>query len=78
MTFEINDYNDLRNLIEYNELSEKDIDTVINKTLGVFVVGTLPKDELLICLDDFYNKFVKNKGNAERPIFLNLNIDVVD
>jgi hypothetical protein len=78
MIFEINDYSDFRNFIEYNELSKKDIDTVINKTLGVFVVGTLPKDELLICLDDFYNKFVKNKGNAERPIFLNLNIDIMD
>ncbi len=66
----INNYEDLRDFLEQNKLTQSEIEEIIRHTLNVFIVDEFSTKELLLKLDEYYINFVKNNNSREKPIFL--------
>lgn len=67
----INSFEDLIEVLETNNLSNKDAEEIVSKAIGVYTLMDLNKDKsnFINELKSFW-KIYKNKPLTDRPIFL--------
>lgn len=67
---EISNFQELKEYILNNELSENDIDTLIKTTLGVWISEGYEKKYLMQMLESFIKKY---PVKSDRPLFMDIN-----
>ena len=67
---EISNFQELKEYILNNELSENDIDTLIKTTLGVWISEGYEKKYLMQMLESFTKKY---PVKSDRPLFMDIN-----
>jgi hypothetical protein len=73
----INNFNELVNFITDNDLTIEQMNTLIQTTLGLMVITSTTKDEVLKHLHLFWKDY-GNKPRTERPLFLDVDISLCD
>ena len=72
-TSRIDTFEDLIQFLKVNDLTPSEVNDIINKALKCFFIDDRPKDEMIEALIIHWNKW---KHTKERPIFIDLDIDV--
>lgn len=76
MEFEIRNFEDLIHFLESNELTERQTNDILTKTIQSLYTGdTSNKKEMITALREFWKKW---SGEPEKPLFIDLNIPDVD
>ena len=71
----INNINELIGFIEVNDLTIDEMDSLLRATLGLMIVTSTKKDEVVHHLKIFQEKY-GNKPKTERPFLLDVDISL--